>query len=149
MLIIPQSVNITSSDIEKNIGISKEFNNFELVNALALKDVMKANKIINYFAKNPKNNSPIATTTILYNFFSKLLIAHGSSDKTPKGLGIKLKINPYFTKDYIAALKNYPLQKNARIIGYLREFDMKLKGKDNVSTNELDLMRDLIFKILH
>lgn len=149
LFIVPISESISAQHIETNIGISKDYNNFELINALASKDVLKANKIIKYFGDNPKASPATVMTALLYTFFSKLLIAQTCQDRSPQGLASALKVNPYFTKDYSGALRHYNIQKNARIIGYLREFDMRSKGKNNASASEYELMRELVFKILH
>jgi len=149
MQIVPATQNISAKDVEKNIGISKDYNNYELVDALARKDVLKANKIIKYFGENPKGSPSVVTTSVLYFYFSKLLIAQACPDKTTGGLASALKVAPFQTKNYLTGLRHYNIQKNARIIGYLREFDMRTKGKNNVSTSDYDLLRELVFKILH
>ena len=148
-LVIPKSSNITALDIEQNIGISKDYNNFELVAALAHKDILKANSIIKYFSQNPKNNPLPLTTGILYNYFSRLLITHVAKDKSPAGLARELKVNPFFVKDYLTGARNYTLNKTVKIIGYIREMDTRSKGINNVSTSDYDLLRECIFKILH
>ncbi len=140
---------ITSQDIEKNIGISKEYNNFELQNALAAKDVMKANQIINYFAENQKNNNIVQTLSILYLFFSKVLVYHGLQDKSRNNVASQLKVSPYFLTDYETAARNYNGSKVIEIISLLREYDAKSKGFSNVSVGAGDLLKELIFKILH
>lgn len=148
-LVVPPSSNITPEDIERNIGISKDYNNFELVNALAYKDVLKANKIIKYFGDNPKDHPGVVLTAVLYNYFSKVMVAHYTTDKSTRGLAVALKINPFFAKDYMVGMQNYNMNKLIKIIGYLREFDTRGKGVNNVSTSSYDLMRELVFKILH
>jgi DNA polymerase-3 subunit delta len=148
-LVVPPSSNITPEDIERNIGISKDYNNFELVNALAHKDVLKANKIIKYFGDNPKDHPGVVLTAVLYNYFSKVMVAHYTTDKSPRGLAVALKINPFFAKDYMVGMQNYNMNKLIKIISYLREFDTRGKGVNNVSTSSYDLMRELVFKILH
>jgi DNA polymerase III subunit delta len=140
---------ITSLDIEKNIGISKEYNNFELNNALASKDVLRANRIINYFADNQKNNNIVQTLSMLFLFFSKVLIYHSLSDKSANNAASNLKVSPYFLSDYETAARNYNASKVIRIISLLREYDAKSKGVGNVSTGAGDLYKELIFKILH
>jgi DNA polymerase III subunit delta len=140
---------ITSQLIEKNIGISKEYNNFELQNALTRKDVLKANRIINYFAGNQKNNHITQTITNLYYFFSKVLVYHNLNDKSRKNVAVALKINPYFAGEYELAAKNISQEKLVQIISLLREYDMKSKGFGNVSASPGDLLKELIFKILH
>jgi DNA polymerase-3 subunit delta len=148
-LVVPPSSNITPEDIERNIGISKDYNSFELLNALAYKDILKANKIIKYFSENPKDHPGVVVSAVLYGYFSKVIIGHYTADKSPKGLALALKINPYFAKDYLVGMQNYPMNKLVKIISYLREFDTRGKGVNNVSASEYDLMRELIFKILH
>ncbi len=140
---------ITSQDIERNIGISKEYNNFELQNALRTKDVLKANQIINYFADNQKNNPIVVTLSLLYQFFSRILIYHSLADKSKNNVAASLKIPPYFTSDYESAAMVYSPSKVIQIISLLREYDLKSKGYGNVSTEPGDLLKELIFKTLH
>jgi DNA polymerase-3 subunit delta len=140
---------ITSADIEKNIGISKEYNSFELNNALASRDVMKSNRIINYFADNQKNNNIVQTLSILYLFFSKVLIYHGLKDKSGNNAAVSLKVSPFFVSDYETAARNYSAAKVIKIISLLREYDAKSKGFGNVSSGAGELLKELIFKILH
>ncbi len=149
MLVIPPSSNITPADIERNIGISKDFNNFELINALAHKDVLKANRIIKYFGESPKDHPPMVMTSVLFGYFSKVMLVHTLKDKSSRNIASKLRINPFFARDYLAGANTYSLNKLVRIIGYLREFDLRTKGVDNVNTSSYDLMRELVFKILH
>ncbi len=140
---------ITSHDIERNIGISKEFNNFELQNALGARNILKANQIINYFADNQKNNHITVTLSILYLYFSKILIYHSLDDKSRNNVASRLKINPYFTGEYEQAARNYNASKVIQIISLLRQYDIKSKGFGNVSTGAGELLKELIFKILH
>ncbi len=146
---LPAGSKIRSKNIEENIGISKDFNNFELQNALIKKDVLKANRIINYFEQNQKSNPIILTISSLYFFFRKLLIYHFLQDKSPRSAAAALQINPYFVKDYQMAAKSFNIKKTVAIISWLREYDMKSKGYDNVSTSPGDLLKELIFKIIH
>lgn len=140
---------ITPTVIEENIGISKDYNNFELQNALGAGDVVKSNRIIDYFAADPGHHPVVVTLGVLYNFFSKLLIYHSLKDKSRGAVASALKVNPYFVQQYQQAAQRYPLRKSARVIGYLRETDVKSKGVGNVSTDQHDLLRELVFKILH
>ncbi len=147
---ITESKTITPSEIEKNIGISKDFNNFELQNTLGKKDVFKANQIINYFATNEKNNPMVVTIALLHSYFSKVLKYYFIKNKTnDKMIASTLQINPYFVKDYKLAAKNYDPKKLVSIIALLREYDLKSKGIGDVSTKHGDLLKELIFKILH
>jgi len=140
---------ITASLVEKNIGISKDFNNFELYKAMARKEILKANRIVQYFCDNPKNNPLTVTMASLYFFFSKVLLYHHTKDKSSRNIAVSLKINPYFIKDYEQAARNYPPEKTIQIISYLREYDRKSKGVGNVTTSDCDLLRELTYKILH
>lgn len=140
---------ITEDIIEKNIGISKDFNIFELQKALGRKDVFKVNQIVNYFAENPKEHPIQQNLPLLYSFFVKLFICNQQPDKTPAALASKLGVSPYFVKDYIEACKSYNLSKLADIIGYLKECDLKSKGVRNGSTSDGELMKELAYKILH
>lgn len=140
---------ITQNQIQDKIGISKDFNIFELQNALGRKNVLKANQIIHYFASNPKDHPLVMVIPILYNYFSNLIVINSLTDKSSRSIASALSINPYFVNDLSAAARNYPFAKLVRIIGYLREYDAKSKGVNNPSTGNEDLMKELIFKILH
>src|SRR5690606_33582547 len=110
-VILPQGSTITPEVIEENIGISKDYNNFELLKAIGERNALKAHKIIRYFADNPKDNPMVVTITTLFNFFSQLLNFHGLNDKSNRNVASELKINPYFVNDYIIAARNYPMKK--------------------------------------
>lgn len=141
---------ITSQDIERNIGISKEYNNFELQNALATKNVLKANQIINYFAENQKNNNIVVTVSTLFSFFSKLLVYITLEDKSRTNVRSQLKLaSEFFASDFEFAHRNYNKHKVIEIISLLRDCDAKSKGYGNVSVDAGDLLKELIFKILH
>ena len=141
---------ITSALIEENIGISKDFNNFELQKAIAGKDILKVNRIAFYFEQNPKNNPLIVTLTVLFNFFSNLMICHYESNKSESHLMQALGFRfPMQIADYMRALKNYPPKKNLEIISLIRETDAKMKGVKNVSLPESALLKELLFRIMH
>ena len=149
-LILPENnKHITPEIIERNIGISKDFNNFELEDAIRNKNALKANQIINYFEKNPKSNPTVLTIGLLFSFFSNLLLARTAKVKTEQGImdAIGTK-SPYRAKMFIEAMKYYSTAGCVNIIGYLREFDTKSKGI-NSRQNEYQLLRELIYKILH
>lgn len=146
---LPKGTTITEDYIEQNIGISKEYNVFELQNALGIKDVLKANKIINHLSANQKENPLLVTVALLFSFFNKLMIYHSLSDKSSTNVARALGVNPFFIADYSKAAANYKPDKLIRIISYLREYDLRSKGVDNVSTSETDLLKELVFKILH
>lgn len=149
-LILPDNnKHITPEIIERNIGISKDFNNFELEDAIRNKNALKANQIINYFEKNPKSNPTVLTIGLLFSFFSNLLLARTAKVKTEQGImdAIGTK-SPYRAKMFIEVMKYYSTAGCVNIIGYLREFDTKSKGI-NSRQNEYQLLRELIYKILH
>ena len=130
-------------------SISKDYNNFELINAISAKDIIKANRIINYFAQNPKANPLIVTTSVLFNFFVNLMHYHWLKDKSQSNVAAELKINPYFVKDYQLAARNYPSGKTLNAIQQLRNIDAKSKGFGNINTSDKDLLRETIYKIMH
>ncbi|WP_445749277.1 DNA polymerase III subunit delta [Polaribacter sp.] len=148
MIILPEGTIINDKHIEENIGISKDFNNFELRKAIGEKNVLKSNRIINYFAENPKGNPLIVTISLLNVFFTQLLFFHGLQDKSKKSVASSLGINPYFADEYFLAARNYPIQKVTSVLSYLRDADMKSKGV-GANQNEGDILKELIFKILH
>ena len=140
---------ITPELVEKNIGISKDFNVFELQSALINKDVYKANQIIRYFSENKKANPLVVVLSQLFNYFSNLMIYHYLPNKSEGVVASELKINPYFVKDYQKAAQTFGAWKTMNIISYIRETDARYKGIDNPSADEADIMKELIFKILH
>ena len=140
---------ITPDLVEKNIGISKDFNVFELQDALLRKDVLKANRIINYFADNKKANPIQMVLAQLFSFFSNLMIFHYLPVKSAEAAALEFKIHPFIARNYLLAAKSYNAWKTMNIIAYIRETDARSKGIDNVSAVEGDLLKELIFKILH
>lgn len=151
VLTLPPGFNrITPELIEKNIGISKEFNNWELRNAIGEKDVFKANQIINYFNENPKANPPVMTLSVLFNFFSTMMMAFYAPDKSEQGLCQHLEFkSPWQLREYITAMRNYSAMKTMLVIGKIREADAKLKGVGKGNTTDADIMKELIYFILH
>lgn len=141
---------VTPEVVEENVGISKDYNGFELVKAIAEKDVLKANRIIQYFEKNPKKNPIQLTLTVLFNYFSNLLICYYTQDKSEFGLmnalGLKSKIQ---VRDYMLGMRNYSGMKVFNLISDIRTADAKSKGVDNVNTTDAELLKELIYKILH
>ena len=140
---------ITPDLVEKNIGISKDYNVFELQAAIIGKDVLKANRIIQYFSENKKANPMVLVLAQLFKFFSELMLYHYLPDKSQGAVASELKINPYFVKDYQKASQVFGAWKTMNIVSFIRETDARYKGIDNPSTDEGDLMKELIFKILH
>jgi DNA polymerase-3 subunit delta len=141
---------ITPEDIEKNIGLSKDYNMFELQNALGEKNVLKANQIINYFGANEKLNPIQKTTANLYFYFSKLFAYHFMKNKSEQNVSAELRLHPFLAKQYIAAAKRYSPTKLYEIMGILREYDLKSKGM-GVSglINSSELQKEMVYKILH
>ena len=146
---LPAGTQITPDHIERNIGISKEFNIFELQNALGERDLLRANRIINYFGANPSGNPVPVVISSLFSYFSKILNYHFLEDKSQNNVASVLQVHPFFVKAYVTAAKNYSIRKLVEIIAILREYDMKSKGFGNVSATSTDLQREMIYRILH
>jgi DNA polymerase-3 subunit delta len=151
ILILPAEKQlITSELIEQNIGISKDYNNFELQKALANKDILKANRIVFYFEQNPKNNPLIPTLITLFSFFSNLMICHDEKNKSRQNLmtvlGFRFDMQ---IADYMAALQNYQRDKTIQIISLIRECDARSKGVNNASIPDGSLLKELIYRIMH
>ena len=135
--------------VETHIGISKEFNVFELQKALGKKDANTAFKIAYYMGKNPKTNPIVMTIGNLYNFFSNVVLYHTVSHQSPPTIASELGINPYFVKDYAEAARLYPLKFATRIISVLREIDLKSKGLGAVNMDEGELLKEMVYKIIN
>lgn len=146
---IDKKTQIDSKLVEKYIGISKEFNVFELQNAIGTKNILKANRIVNYFASNTKNNPLVLTLGTLSGFFNKLMMYHTLRDKNERVVAGALGINPFFVRDYSKAAYNYHPVKLIEIFSLLRECDLRSKGVKNESVVEGDLLKELVFRILH
>lgn len=149
MVNLDGAAQITESHVERYIGISREYNVFELQKALTNKNTEKANQIINYFAANPRANPIIPIIAMLFSFFSKLLIAHHTKDKSDQNLASVLKINPFFVKEYKLALNNYRLSKVINNIHHLKNADLQSKGVQIGTVNEVQILKELVFKLLH
>jgi DNA polymerase-3 subunit delta len=143
-----KNVEITDEMVMKHVGISKAYNIFELQTALANRDVLKANQIIAHFEANPKANPLIANISVLYGYFSKVLLFHHNKEKDNAELARILKVSPYFIKDYQQAAGSYPAHKVLQIISYLHQADLYSKGIDS-AMEEGEIMKELIYKILH
>lgn len=148
-LISPKGTMITPELIEENIGISKDFNNFELRKAIGMKDSLKAHRIVNYFSQNPKDNPIVVTISLLFSYFSQLLQYHGLSDKSKGNVAKHLKVNPYFVSDYALAAKNYPMKKVSHAISLIQETDVKSKGVGSLNVSHGDLLKELLVKIMN
>jgi len=146
-LIIKPGDSITPTLVEENIGISKDYNNFELQNAISRRDVKKAFGIILYFGNNPKNHPLVMTTALIFNFFSKVMKYHTLTNKSqaPKVLGV----SPFFIKDYELAARNYPMKKVSDIISSIRDMDMKSKGVGAAKMSQADLLKEMLVTIFN
>jgi DNA polymerase-3 subunit delta len=149
LLIAAQGNNISLEQVMSGVGVSKEYNIFELQKAIIRKDTLLANKIVNYFEANTRKNPIIPVVAFLYSFFSKLLAASQCTDKSEKGLVSTLKISPYAAKDYLSALRQYPADKIIYTISSLKDADLKLKGVNSGSDTEGQILRELVFRIVY
>ena len=148
-IVLPQGTEISPSHVEENIGISKDYNNFELRKAIGSRDDIKAFKIVNYFGDNPKDNPMVVTVSLLFSFFSQLLQLHGMTDKSPRNIASALRVNPYFVSEYLDAARNFPMRKVSGIIATIREFDLKSKGVNANAVPQKDLLKELVVRILN
>jgi DNA polymerase-3 subunit delta len=148
-IILPKGHTINPKDIEENIGFSKDFNVFELQNALGSRNQLKAYQIAQYFADNPKDNPMVVTTSLVFSFFIKILKYHGLKDKNPAKAAPILGVSAYFMKDYDLALKNYPMKKVSSIVATLRDIDVKSKGVGANALPTHDLLKEMLVKIFN
>ena len=138
---------ITAEDIEKHIGVSKDYNNFELLKSVSSKNYLHTMKILKYFEKNPKTNPTIVTNSMLFSLFQKIAIIHYLPDKSEKSMMEALGVrSAWQLKDVKEGLRNYNPRQSVNAVHYCREFDTKSKGIGSYQ-NEYDLFRELIFKI--
>lgn len=151
ILLLPQGGEIQETLVEEHTGISKEFNTFELQTAIIRKDYLKANRIVNYFEANPKNNPLVLTIATLFKYFLNLLTYHYQKKSTPnqQEMARILGINAFFLKDYTDGARTYNAVRCADIISLLREYDMKSKGVGNANISDGELLKELVFKIMH
>ena len=141
--------NIDDAHIQAYVGVSKQFNVFELQKALAHQDVYKANQIVLYFADNAKTNPIIPLVNLLFIFFSKILLVHHTKDKPQQDLARLLQVNPYFVQEYLLAAQHYPLPKAIENIHHLHQADLQLKGIDYPALEEGAVLKELVFKLMH
>ncbi|MFM2136625.1 MAG: polymerase subunit delta [Bacteroidota bacterium] len=150
MLSLQPGDEILPSMVEEKIGVSKDFNIFELYTALATRNVYKANLITRYFAKNPKNNPIQLTLPSIYSFFNKILTLHAVGAGADRNkLAASIGVSPYFVQEYIQAAKTFPIGVCMRNIGYLRDYDLRSKGIGSDTMNDGDLLKELVYKLLH
>ncbi len=148
-LILAENEVLSEKLVEKHIGISKEFNVFELQKAVGQKDRNKAMKIVYYMGKNPKNNPIVMTIGRLYEFFTNVLLYQTISTLPPAEIAKELKVHPFFVKDYAEAARFYPMKLTTKIISILRETDLKSKGLGANQTADSELLTELVYKILN
>ena len=148
-IILPQGTMITPQHIEENIGFSKDYNVFELRKAIGERNQIKAYKIAENFAHNPKEYPLVMTTGLVFGFFVQLLKYHGLKDKNPKNVAAAIGVNPYFLKEYDLAVKNYPMRKVSQIVGALRDIDVKSKGVGANALPQSDLLKEMLYKIFN
>lgn len=149
LIAMPKGETITADNVMSQVGISREYNIFELQKALIQKDSFLANKIVNYFESNTKKNPVIPLVAFLYSFFSKLLVASASSDRSERELVSMLKISPFAAKDYSAALQRYDTLKIIDNISSLKQADLKLKGVNSGSESEGQILKELVFRLMY
>ena len=148
MLNISKETAIDTSHVQKNIGISKEYNVFELQKAIVQRNVFKCNQIVNYFSDNPKANPMVMVLASLNSYFSKVLKYHYLPNKNDAAK--ELGVSPFFVKDYEAAARNYDFNKTVQLISLFREYDLKSKGVDSTgNTTDGELLKELVFKMIH
>ena len=146
---LPEGSTLTSKVIEQHIGISKDYNVFELQRALGTKNIEKSSRIVNHFEANPKNNPLAMVIPVLSAYFSRLFVYHGLKDKSQNAAARAMSCSPYAVREYASAARVYSVSKVARIFGYLRDADRKSKGQGNATISDGMLLRETIFKILH
>lgn len=149
MISIPAGTEITPDHVQKNIGISKEYNVFELQKALGQKDILKANRIVNYFGANTKDHPLVMTVTLLFGYFHKILTYHFLPDKSRDAAAKAMGVHPFFLGDYEKAARLYPAVKIKSVMSNLREYDLKSKGIGNATAEQGAMLKELVYKILH
>lgn len=145
---LPAGAAIDKNIIQKNIGISKDFNVFELQTALGKRDTFKSFLIVKYFIANPKNHPLPMITATLYNFFSKVYVCQSMMRSSDQEIASAIGANKFFIKDYKLAAKSYNRPQLERVFSILREYDLRSKGVNNVSIPQGELLREMIIKIL-
>lgn len=148
LIAVPANEPVSAEHVMSQVGISKEYNIFELQKALIRRDLFQVSKIVNYFEANTRKNPMIPMIAFLYSFFSKLLVACSTSDRSEKGLVTALKISPFAAKDYSTALNNYSIDKVLEGITLLKQADLKLKGVDSGSSDEGQILKEVIFRLM-
>jgi DNA polymerase-3 subunit delta len=148
-ILIESGTTINEIHIEENIGISKDYNVFELINAIGSRNVPKANQIVDYFDHNPKAGSIIMVISNLFNHFSRLMKIHFLENKSRDAIAGAIKVHPFVAGELLNSTKIYNPKKIAAIIAVLHEYDLKSKGVNNASFTPGQLMKELIYRIMH
>lgn len=148
-IILPKGTTISPTHIEENIGFSKDYNVFELRKAIGERNQIKAYKIAENFAHNPKDYPIVMTTGLIFGFFIQLLKYHGLKDKNPKNVATAIGVNPYFLKEYDVAIKNFPMKKVSQVVSALRDIDLKSKGVGANALPQSDLLKEMLYKIFN
>lgn len=147
---VEKGTTVDEKHVQEQIGISKEYNVFELQKALGARNIVKANRIINYFISNPKKNPLVVVVGTLFNFFSKVYLTHFLKNKSEGEMMSALKVrHAFFLKDYKLAARNFPPAQSKNVIAVLKEYDLKSKGVNRNNTTDGDLMKEMVYKILH
>jgi DNA polymerase-3 subunit delta len=149
MISLQPGETISAERVMNQVGVSKEYNIFELQKAILQRNSFTVAKIVNYFESNTRKNPMIPIVAFLYSFFSKVLLASQAADKSEKGLVSALKVSPYAIRDYSLALQQYPTEKILQNISLLKEADLKLKGVNTGSTSEGQIFRELIYRLMN
>ncbi|HCA06281.1 DNA polymerase III subunit delta [Chryseobacterium sp.] len=148
-IILKEGEMLDGTIVENHIGISKEYNVFELQKALGTKNADAAFRIAHFMGKNPKNNPFVMMLANLYSYFSNVIIYQTMAGQPPQAIASQMGVNPYFIKDYAESARLYPLKHATRVISILREFDMKGKGLGAVNMGEAELIKELVYKIIN
>lgn len=150
IILTEQKTNVITPDIiEKNIGISKEFNNFELIKAISTGNVLMANKIIKYFASNPKENPPVVTAIMLFHFFENIMTCLYKRATNVNQIKDVLKVNYYQALDIEIAMRTFDSRKCLAAIAIIRDMDARYKGFGGGRVSDYDLLRETVYKIMH
>ena len=149
MISMPTGARLTAAQAMAQVGISREYNIFELQKALIRRDPLQANKIVNYFESNPKKIPLIPAVAFLYSFYSKLLVASSAPDKSERSLVGLLKISPYAARDYFSALRHYTTPQLVGCVQSISEADLKIKGVNAGTVAEGQILRELVYRLIH
>lgn len=146
---VPDGATVSDEHVQRYVGISKDFNEFELQKAIGMRDNKKAFQIVQYFGANPKNHPIIPLIALLFAYFTKLLILNSNSQMGDDEAARKVGVSPFFLKEYRVAARNYNLAMIVRNIHLLKEADLQVKGITSASIDDADLMKELIYKLMH